>query len=224
MLVIFDCDGVLVDSEIIAAAVLADALKEQGLTLTPEEAAQRYAGFSDEELIVLIEEELGRGLPEDWLTASQSELDRRIAREVEPIAGIAATLDRIDAARAVCSNSPPHRIEAALRRTDLWDRFRPYIYSAPELGRPKPAPDVYLHALEMLETNPEDALVIEDSPAGVEAACGAGIGVIGFIGGSHTYLGHGERLMEAGAQTVVARHADLPAMVEALAGWSFSEI
>lgn len=224
MLVIFDCDGVLVDSEIIASAVLAEALKEQGLSLTAEEAAQRYAGFSDEELIVLIEEEIGRRLPDDWLFTSQAELDRRIARDVDPIAGIEAVLDRIDAARAVCSNSPAHRIEAALRRTDLWDRFRPYIYSAPELGRPKPAPDVYLHALKMLETRPEDAVVIEDSPAGVEAARQAGILVIGFVGGAHTYLGHGERLMEAGAQTVVARHADLPATVEALAGWSFSEI
>lgn len=221
MLVIFDNDGVLVDSEVIAAQVNAEAFARHGYEISAEDMTARFAGYTGEEIVSLVEDEMGRGLPDDLLPEAETEIDARLARELKIVDGVAEMLDRLEAAVAVCSNSGPERLEASLKKTGLWDRFRPYVYSARAVGEPKPAPDVYLHALGELAIAPEEALVVEDSTAGVEAARSAGIRVIGFTGASHTYRGHAERLMDAGAETVAARHGDLPAIVQALSKWSF---
>jgi beta-phosphoglucomutase-like phosphatase (HAD superfamily) len=108
-----------------------------------------------------------------------------------------------------------------MRSTGLWDRFRPYVYSALEVGSkaPKPDPSVFLHAATTLDVEPKDCYVVEDSFHGVQAAVAAGMRVVGFIGGSHSYPGHGEHLMDAGAETVIHRFEDLPATLEALKVW-----
>jgi beta-phosphoglucomutase-like phosphatase (HAD superfamily) len=108
-----------------------------------------------------------------------------------------------------------------LEKTDLYDRFSPYIYSAVEVGslEPKPAPNVYLHAAAELEIDPREALVLEDSVFGVTAARAAGMRVVGFTGGRHTWPGHADLLTEAGAETVIRRFTDLPAVAEALMAW-----
>lgn len=217
----FDCDGVLVDSEVIAAVVDADHLAEVGFKITPEEVIRRFAGLTSVDIVEVIESEIGRPLPAGFLKEQKAELDRRLAAEVKAVPGVHELLDRIDAPFCVCSNSSTERLRITMERTRLWDRFKPYIYSAGEVGtrKPKPDPNVYLHALQQFGTDPREAVVIEDSVFGVTAAKQSGARVIGFTGASHAWPGLADLLSEAGAETVVNRLADVPKVAEAFAMW-----
>jgi HAD superfamily hydrolase (TIGR01509 family) len=152
---------------------------------------------------------------------AELETDRRLDAEVEALPGVQEMLDTLDDPRCICSNSRPERLRVTLERTRLWDRFRPYIFSARDVaeGRGKPAPDVFLHAARVFEVDPAEAIVVEDSVAGVTGAAAAGMRVIGFTGASHAWPGLGEALMDAGALTVIRRLADVPATIEALKAW-----
>lgn len=222
MLVIFDCDGVLVDSEILASRVDSERLKEVGYEISVDEMSHRFAGLTWDRIAKIIESDLGHPLPEGFHKQTDAELDRRLADELEIIPGVHDMLDRLDYQRCICSNSSPERLKISLTRTKLYDRFRPYIFSAVAIGnkRPKPAPDVFLHAANEFDADPRDCVVIEDSTHGVHGAKAAGMRVIGFIGGSHSWPGHADQLTAAGAETVIRRMADLPATVAAFAAWS----
>jgi len=222
MLVIFDCDGVLVDSEILASRVDSERLKEVGYEISVDEMSHRFAGLTWDRIAKIIESDLGHPLPEGFHKQTDAELDRRLADELEIIPGVHDMLDRLDYQRCICSNSSPERLKISLTRTKLYDRFRPYVFSAVAIGnkRPKPAPDVFLHAANEFDADPRDCVVIEDSTHGVHGAKAAGMRVIGFIGGSHSWPGHADQLTAAGAETVIRRMADLPATVNAFAAWS----
>ena len=221
MLFLFDCDGVLVDSEIIAAKVDAEHLAEVGFTITPEEVIRRFAGLTSRDIVEVIEAEIGRPLPEEFLAEQKLELDRRLAAEVQPVPGVHDMLDRLDGPRCVCSNSTGERLKLTMERTRLWDRFRPYIYSAVEVGtrKAKPDPNVYRYAMEQFGAVPRETIVVEDSIFGVAAAKAAGARVVGFTGASHAWPGLAELLTEAGAETVIRRLADLPKVAEAFMAW-----
>ncbi len=221
MLIIFDCDGVLIDSEILSARVDSEILGEIGYEISPEALAHRFAGLTTERIFELVGEEMGRAVPEKVIRRAQIETDRMLKEEVLPIPGVQEMLDALDDPRCICSNSRAERLRISLTKAGLWDRFRPYVFSAQAVGagRGKPAPDVFLHAATIFETTPADAIVVEDSVAGVTGGVAAGMRVIGFTGASHTWPGHGEALMEAGALTVVRRLSELPAMLEALRTW-----
>jgi HAD superfamily hydrolase (TIGR01509 family) len=221
MLIIFDCDGVLVDSEIISARVEAAMLTKVGYPITPEELAIRFAGLTARRIVELVEDELGRALPETLMQEAEEETDRRLAAEVAALAGVDEMLDRLHLPRCICSNSSSARLKMTLERAGLYDRFHPHIFSAVELEncRPKPAPDVFLYAALAFDTDPHETIVIEDSVHGVRGAKAAGMKVIGFTGASHTWPGHSDALTEAGADTVIKRLAEVPAMVQALASW-----
>lgn len=221
MLIIFDCDGVLIDSEILSARVDCEILSELGYEIAPEELAHRFAGLTTERIFQLVGEETGRVIPEEVIRRAQQETDRKLEHEVLPIAGVQEMLDSLDGPRCICSNSRPERLKVSLTKAGLWDRFRPYVFSAQEVGdgRGKPAPDVFLHASRIFETEPADAIVIEDSVAGVTGAVAAGMRVIGFTGASHTWPGHSEVLTDAGALTVIRRLSEVPPIVEALREW-----
>jgi HAD superfamily hydrolase (TIGR01509 family) len=221
MLIIFDCDGVLIDSEILSARVDCEILRELGYDISPEELAHRFAGITTDRIFRLVGEEIGREIPTEVIRRAERETDVRLGREVEPIAGVHQMLDALDGPRCICSNSRPERLEVSLTKAGLWDRFRPYVFSAQRVGegRGKPAPDVFLHGAEVFETPPSETIVIEDSVAGVTGGVAAGMRVIGFIGASHSWPGHGEALMDAGATTVIRRLTDVPATVEALRAW-----
>jgi HAD superfamily hydrolase (TIGR01509 family) len=221
MLVIFDCDGVLIDSEILSARVDCEILSEFGYECTAEELAHRFAGFTTERIFELAGEELGRPIPEEVIRRAERETDRRLGAEVQPIPGVQEMLDQLDAPRCICSNSRPERLRVSLTKAGLWDRFRPYVFSVRDVpkGRGKPAPDLFLLAAGKLETDPSDTIVIEDSVAGVTGAVAAGMRTVGFTGGSHSWPGHAESLMAVGATTVIRRLADFPATVEALREW-----
>jgi len=221
-LVIFDCDGVLVDSEIIAAEVESALLTEAGYEITPEEMAERYAGLTWKDILLEVERESSIPLSASLLDAAEAALDKKLGREVRAIDGVGAAISRIPGPRCICSNSSAHRLAAMLKRTGLDLAFANHVYSAKDVGegRTKPAPDVFLHGASQFDADPANVLVIEDSVHGVEGARAAGMRVVGFTGGSHTYPGHADKLTEAGAETVIARMADLPATVAALAEWS----
>ncbi|SEU22966.1 HAD family hydrolase [Stigmatella erecta] len=215
MLIIFDCDGVLIDSEILAAGVHADLLTEMGLAITQEEVITRFTGLTHEQISTLLAQQLGRPLPEDYRQRTLVELDRRM-EGVKPIAGVHAMLDQLTGPRCVCSNSSSARLQLSLTATGLWERLAPHIFSAPEVGRSKPAPDVYLHAAKAFGVSPAKTLVVEDSAHGVSGAVAAGMRVIGFTGGGHTWPGHAETLKQAGALQVHARLPDVAQALQAL--------
>ena len=220
-LVIFDCDGTLMDSERIASEVEAAALTEAGVPMTPDEFENRFAGTSTRQAMRIVEEEAGRPLPDGYKAKVDAEIVRRFRTEVRALPGAAEVLDRFDQPRCVCSNSTMEKLEAELRRGELWDRFRPYIFSAEDLPdcRVKPAPDVFLHACREFDVAPRAAMVLEDSVSGVAAAAAAGCRVVGFAGASHVRPGHADRLTEAGAETVINRLLDLPELITVFGEW-----
>jgi len=221
-LIIFDCDGVLVDSEIIAAEVESRLLTEAGYPIEAGELAERFAGLTWKDILLAVEREAAIPLQASLLAKSEKILDERLGKSVKGIEGVAAALRQIDAPRCICSNSSDRRLELMLKRTGYFDFFAPNIFSAKSLGenRTKPKPDVFLHAAERMKADPARTIVIEDSVHGVTGARAAGMRVIGFTGASHAYPALAGRLMDAGAETVIARMAELPATVKALAGWS----
>lgn len=221
MLFMFDCDGVLVDSEIIAAVVDAEHLAEVGFKITPEEVIRRFAGLTSVDIVEIIESEIGRPLDPEFLRSQRAALDIRLQNEVEPVPGVHEMLDMLDGQICVCSNSSSERLRMTMGRTRLWDRFKPYIYSAPEVGtkKPKPDPNVYRYALEQFGCDPRESVVVEDSVFGVAAARQAGARVIGFTGASHAWPGLADLLTEAGAETVVSRLTDVPRVAKAFALW-----
>jgi len=221
-LVIFDCDGVLVDSEIIAARIEAETYRGLGYEIQNDEFAIRFAGSSSEDIKKVIEGEIGHSLPDDLTKDMIQKIDKACAKEVKIIAGADAVLDQFDQPRCICSNSPQHRLKIMLSKTELYDRFRPYIFSSKDFDpvADKPKPDVFLKAIEEFNVAPHEALVIEDSAHGIAGAKAAGTRVIGFTGGSHTWLSHSDVLTEAGAETVIRSFAVLPELIEVFNNWS----
>jgi HAD superfamily hydrolase (TIGR01509 family) len=225
MLFAFDCDGVLVDSEIIAAEVDSKLLSEAGFTITAAEVTQRFAGLTSGAIHDIVEKEIGHSLPPDFMQRQKETLDTRLARDLKAVPGVEAMLDKIDGPRCICSNSSTERLTLELKKVELIDRFRPYIFSAVEVGdkQPKPAPNVYAHAAREFGVDPREMVVLEDSIFGVMAAKAAGARVIGFTGGRHTWAGHADLLIEAGAETAIHRFDDFPAIAEALMSWEGME-
>ncbi|MBA4782670.1 MAG: HAD-IA family hydrolase [Rhizobiales bacterium] len=224
MLIIFDCDGVLVDSEILAKKVELAIYGEHGFESSLDAFSERFSGMTGDEIMREIAEELEIGLPRTLHDDIQTRIDEKLATELEAIADVHDMLDRLDGPRCICSNSSSERLSISLKRTGLMDRFRPYIFSAPEVGtkEPKPSANVFLHAAKALECDPAETIVIEDSVHGIAGAVAAGMRVVGFTGASHTYPTHAEKLMEAGAETTINKLSDFPAVVEALKSWSFN--
>jgi len=220
-LVIFDCDGVLMDSEIVAAAAELEIYKEYGVDITPQEFAERFAGKASEFILKDMEEELDRAFPDDLIKKIHANVDAKCGLEAKMIEGADTVLDLLDQARCICSNGPQDKMKHMLSRVGLYDKFRPYIFSAKDFDPPahKPKPDIILKALEEFKVTPQEAVVIEDSVHGIGAATAAGTRTIGFTGASHAYPGLADQLVEAGAETVINNFANLPAVIEAYSNW-----
>jgi len=223
-LILFDCDGVLVDSEIIAAEVESKLLRDSGFDITAEDMCIRFAGMDWKSILLTIEQEADIPVSAQLLDKSEKLLDAALLRRVKMIEGVRYALAKITEQRCICSNSSSPRLDLMLTKVGLKPFFEGHIYSAKDLGpdRTKPKPDIYLHGAKQFGADPSRCLVIEDSIHGVHAARAAGMRVIGFTGGSHTYPTHADRLTDAGAETVISRMVELPEMVEALK--SFNEL
>ena len=221
-LIIFDCDGTIMDSELIAAEAEIEFLSQYGLEMTAHEFSTRFAGTASEYVKEVIEEELGRSLPDDHIKTVKNRMKEKLWREAKAMPGAHEVLDMLDQPRCICSNADMEKLKIELTRGELWDRFRPYVYSAHDLenGKRKPEPDIFLHAAKEFGVDPAACTVIEDSVAGIMAAKAAKMKVIGFTGGSHTYQGHADTLTDAGADTVVRQLTQLPGTIEALSHWA----
>ena len=198
-LIIFDCDGVLVDSEVIACRAHASTLNRHGYPITEDQVFDRFLGRSLRQANLEIEAELGRSLPVDFSTQLLDELYRSFAAELEAVPHIHATLDTIAQPVCVASSGTHERMRISLGRAGLYDRFAPHIFSATQVRNGKPAPDLFLFAAEQMAMSPKQCLVIEDSAPGIAAALAAGMTVLGFYGGSHCRAGYADTLRAAGA-------------------------
>jgi HAD superfamily hydrolase (TIGR01509 family) len=205
--VIFDCDGVLIDSEIIAVEVETALLAEHGLHYDVPEFTARFMGMSDKAFYAALAEDsrarLGRELPEDFRSRVDAGKHALNERKLAAVAGIEAAVAHLSLPRAVASSSETHHLDYKLRRTGLWGLFAPHIYSADHVAHAKPAPDLFLYAANELGVAPADCLVIEDSVNGVVAALAANMRVWGFAGGAHMDDGGRTRLTAAGAERIV---------------------
>jgi HAD superfamily hydrolase (TIGR01509 family) len=178
--VIFDCDGVLVDSEPIANRELAQALSEIGLATTPESSMRDYMGRSWAACVEIFSERLGRPLPPGFESDFWERLEAAFHRELEPVPGIHDALARIPTPICVASSGRIDKMRITLGKTGLWERFEGRIFSAADVPRAKPFPDLFLHAAARMGAAPGDCAVVEDSPRGVEAGVAAGMRVLGF--------------------------------------------
>lgn len=182
-LVIFDCDGVLVDSERIAVRIDVQVLARLGWSLTETEVIERFVGKTQEFMTSEIEAQLGRRLDADWETEFQPLYRQAFETELQPVAGVVEALDAITAPTCVASSSGHERIRYTLGLTGLLHRFSGRIFSSEEVARGKPAPDLFLHAAARMGVAPVDCAVVEDSRHGVEAARAAGMRAFGYAGG-----------------------------------------
>jgi HAD superfamily hydrolase (TIGR01509 family) len=185
-LVIFDCDGVLVDSEPISVRLDVAMLAELGLTMSREEVIERFVGRSPEVIVRTVERELGHPPPADWFKRGEQLLRSAFAAELRPVPGIVEALARITEPMCVASSSEPENLRYKLELTGLYDRFAGHIFSASEVTNGKPAPDLFLHAALQMRTEPEACVVVEDSQYGVQAARAAGMAVLAYVGGGLT--------------------------------------
>jgi len=213
-LVIFDCDGVLVDSEPIATRILLDTLAAAGLTLAPEVADDRFLGRSLASTVEILAEDFGVRLDDAALQAMRARLYAAFRAELRPIARVAVAIDAIACPICVASSSQLERIELSLRTTGLWDRFDGHVFSATMVSRGKPAPDLFLYAARAMGFAPGACLVVEDSPAGVQAALAGGMRVVGFVGGAHAQSSaHRAALTALGPDRVIEDMRALPGIV-----------
>lgn len=182
-LVIFDCDGVLVDSDRIAIRVEAGVISRLGWPITEAEIIERFVGHSDEHLISQIEAHLGHKLPADWDKEVEPLYRAAFTAELTPVDGIVEALEQISLLTCVASNGSHEKMRFTLGLTDLYQRFEGRIFSASEVAHGKPAPDLFLHAAAQLGVEPSECMVVEDSQPGIEAARAAGMRVLAYAGG-----------------------------------------
>ncbi len=210
-LTIFDCDGVLVDSEVLAAKAVSATLKDLGIEMSADQAVDRYVGLNTASMMTLIEAEFRQVLPTDFAARIHDNVNAVLEPELTEVPGADAALHQLSGARCVASSTSLKGIRRSLRVTELDRHFSDdALFSAEMVDRGKPSPDLFLYAAREMGTRPGDCVVIEDSIPGVTGAVAAGMCVIGFAGGSHIRDGHHECLRAAGAEMVFDDMALLP--------------
>jgi HAD superfamily hydrolase (TIGR01509 family) len=209
-LVIFDCDGVLVDSERITNRVFVEMLNALGLRLTLEDMFEQFVGRSMGQCMAKITDLLGRAPPDDFLPAYRARTAAALASSLKPGPGIEAALNAITLPWCVASSGEHAKMRTTLGVTGLLPRFEGRIFSVTDVAHPKPAPDVFLHAAQQCGVAPADCVVIEDTPTGVAAGVAAGMTVMGYCA-----LTPAQRLLAAGAHHVFGDMALLPRLLHA---------
>ncbi|MBC7577984.1 MAG: HAD family hydrolase [Tardiphaga sp.] len=212
-LVIFDCDGVLVDSEALACVVHAEVLTAHGYEISAEQVHQRFLGRSSREARAEIETEMGRALPDEYTAALKATIDHVFDAQLQPVPHIADALARITQRVCVASSGTPTRIRSSLATTGLIEGFGPHLFSASQVTNGKPAPDLFLFAAAEMGVPPARCVVIEDSVPGVTGAAAAGMTVFGFHGGAHCHPASAAELRAAGATLTFNDMRQLPGLV-----------
>ena len=212
-LVIFDCDGVLVDSELIFARVLAESLIALDFPTTIDEAIALGFGKNRVTLSAAVSAQFGEALPDTFFEAFAARSASAFEHELSPMVGVEDLLAALPMPRCVASNGRLDRVRQRLAITGLLPFFDPHVFSASQVAFGKPAPDLFLFAAQRLGARPADCTVVEDSIPGVEAAIAARMAVVGFCGGGHCPQDHADRLIAAGCSRVFAKMPDLAAFL-----------
>lgn len=202
--IIFDCDGVLVDSEVLSVRGERRVLAEHGIDYSMEDFVRRFVGLHDDAFYAALREDYRKTHDRDAPSGFEDEVLDGRRQEMKALT-IVNGADRAMQAHdtiAVASSSRAHFLESKLKRMSLWHLAAPHVYSADLVANGKPAPDIFLYTAEKLGVAPIDCLVVEDSENGVRAGCAAGMTVIGFTGGGHCFDGHDQRLLKAGAAKI----------------------
>jgi HAD superfamily hydrolase (TIGR01509 family) len=218
-LVIFDCNGVLVDSEPLATSIVSREFMRAGFALTPDVVARYFTGRRPADMFAEVEIAAGRKLPEDFAATVTAAILHRFRAELRATPHVDRALSWLRGPKCVASASPLDRIRVALETTDLIRYFEPYLYSGNDVRTSKPAPDLFLHVAGKMHVEPGACIVVEDSPVGVAAGVAAGMMVIGFAGGSHAGSHLDQNLRLAGAHRVITDMRGLPGAVIDLRGW-----
>lgn len=209
-LVIFDCDGVLVDSDRISLRIQAERISALGLEMDYEDCVCDFLGLGMPATLRILAGRLGRPVPEGW----EAELDAAVRdgfrRELTPVPGIVEALEEIELPACVASSGSHEKMRLTLGLTGLWDRFAGRIFSADEVQHGKPAPDLFMHAASRMSTPPERCIVVEDSPFGIAAAKAAGMSALGFAAATPDV-----RL--DGADALFTAMEDLPGLISGFA-------
>ena len=205
--VIFDCDGVLIDSETIAHEVEREAMSRLGLLFDSHAYKARFQGLAvrDWSAALNADHRAQRGvpLPAGFIEEISAEITRRVLGDIRPIAGAVEAARAFRGPKAIASSSPKHELHGKIRGLGLWDDFNGHVYSGDDVARGKPAPDLFLLSAEKLKVEPTRCVVIEDSINGVKAGVTAGMIVWGFSGGPHCLPDQADRLASAGAVRVL---------------------
>jgi HAD superfamily hydrolase (TIGR01509 family) len=215
---IFDCDGVLVDSELIACDAVAHGLAEIGIEVSSTDISDRYIGMSASSMYLDLEYRFNTSISSDQRLAIDQAVQTRLGREVKAIDGAKEAVSQLLDTWRVCvaSSGSPERIYTSLSTAGLWQIFGGRVFSAKQVRRGKPAPDLFLLAAEQMRVEPARVVVIEDSAVGAESARAAGMVCLGFAGASHANPSLTRELLERGATVVFSQMASLPALAASL--------
>jgi HAD superfamily hydrolase (TIGR01509 family) len=217
--IIFDCNGVLVDSERIAAAVAAESFARIGVPLTADQVIRYFFGRRPADMFATVEAAMERGLPPGFAEGVAAATIERLRKELRAMPHAVHALTWLRDRKCVASSAPPDRVRASLQTAGLARYFDNNLFSASDVALGKPAPDLFLHAAKQMGADPARCIVVEDSPAGVTAAAAAGMTPIGFVGGSHAEANLAGRLVAAGARSVVADLRHLKSTIVSLRGY-----
>jgi HAD superfamily hydrolase (TIGR01509 family) len=198
-LIIFDCDGVLIDSEILSNRAEVELLKSFGVEFELGDYMAQFVGKSTKDVLRTIEALHNVCLPAEFRRLAEKQIFTAFKTELQPISGIFELIESNNISKCIASSSSLSRLDITLKITGLLDKFSPHIFSAEQVDRGKPAPDLFLFAANKMQVAPDRCVVIEDSPYGVRAGIQAGMTVLGFTGGSHIQPGHAARLRDEGA-------------------------
>jgi HAD superfamily hydrolase (TIGR01509 family) len=218
-MVIFDCNGVIVDSEPLSTSIVSQEFMRAGFNLTPDIVARYFTGRRPADMFAEVEIAAGRKLPPGFAATVASATLRRFRAELRATAHMAQALSWLRGPKCVASSSSFDRIRVSLESTDLIRYFDPYLFSATEVRQGKPAPDLFLYAAGKMHVEPRHCIVVEDSSVGVAAGVAAGMTAVGFVGGTHAGPRLSEQLRAAGARAVVSDMRALKSTIIDLRGW-----
>lgn len=215
-LLIFDCDGVLIDSEPLASLACCRALRKAGVEMSQEEVWRRFTGYAEVDAKRICREELGLAGVDEIFADARSALYRDFALSLSPMPGMPQLVRSLPQRKCVASNSTMERLKNSLGLLDLWHEFAPNVFSADMVGRPKPAPDLFLHCAHEFGVDPAGCLVVDDSPHGIAGAVAAGMRAIGFVDPADPRDDRQAVLAQAGALLVVTGASGLQRALERL--------
>ncbi|AOK53763.1 HAD family hydrolase [Burkholderia stagnalis] len=221
---ICDCDGVLVDSEVIADRVLLETLSATFPHIDFEAAAKTAFGQQTSRFLAGLETRYGITMPGNFIETIEHNIEAGLAQSLAPITGVRDALLQVGLPAAVVSNSRLARVRSSLKRAALTEIFGERVFSAEQVARPKPYPDVYLHAASTLGVAPARCIVVEDSVSGLNAARAAGMKTIAFVGASHIPDNYADALRAMGITRIMRHMDELPSLVAAGMRGEFGDV